>query len=92
LKGLVLVSFPCLACGAGVLLAFCKGNTGMSLASPVTNSSFHIDITASGVPMLGGVGLTLLGLFLLAIAWLLALGGMLRRSDAPRRREEPFRD
>jgi hypothetical protein len=90
-KGLLVVSVLCLVVGVGLICGYCNGTTGMSLGYPVTGSSIHIDITTTGVPMLGGVVLTLGGAFLLVIAWVMAFIGLFKRNETMKeRRTEPF--
>jgi hypothetical protein len=88
---LLIVSVLCLAVGVGLIFYFCHGSTGFSFAYPLAASSLHLDVTTSGAPAVIGVGLTGLGGFSLAIAWLGALFGSFKRGDTPKRREEPFR-
>ncbi len=90
-KGVLILSVMCLAVGVGLIFGFCSGTTGFSLGSPIPASSLHIDITTTGVPALAGPSLTLLGAFMLVIAFLIAAIGTFRENEAPLdRREEPF--
>ena len=90
MRFLLIVSVVCLAVGVGLIFYFCHGTTGFSFAYPLAASSLHLDVTTNGTPAVIGVGLTGFGGLLLAIAWFGALFGSLRRSDTPKRREEPF--
>ncbi|HEY6487801.1 MAG: hypothetical protein WCC26_09680 [Terracidiphilus sp.] len=97
MKPLILISVVCLAVGVGVLFAYCNGTTGFSAGYPFSNTSLHLDVTTTGVPALVGVPLTLLGAFLLILAWFGALfSRRKKRNDldetAPRRRGEPFQE
>jgi hypothetical protein len=92
---LVLISVVCLAVGVGLLFGYCNGSTGMTLGDSLAVASIHIDITTKGVPALVGVTLTLLGAFLLLIAWVLAIFGGRKREaieQGTRRRGEPFQE
>ncbi|MGO9436687.1 MAG: hypothetical protein ACLPH3_19545 [Terracidiphilus sp.] len=95
MKPLFLVSVVCLAVGLGVLFGYCNGAAKLSLGDSLPAISIHVDITTTGVPALTGVPLTLIGAFLLIVAWFLALFGRSKQSvvePPPRRREEPFRE
>lgn len=81
MKGLLVISVLCLVVGIGLIFGYCSGTTGMSLGYPVTGSSIHIDITTTGVPMLGGVVFTVGGTFLLMIAWVIAFIGLFQRNE-----------
>jgi predicted membrane channel-forming protein YqfA (hemolysin III family) len=94
-KPLFLVSLVLFAVGVSMIFAFCNGTTGLTLGDSLTAASIHIDITSTGLPVLVGVPLTLLGALLLIVAWFLALFGGFRRhvvEAPPRRRDEPFRE
>jgi hypothetical protein len=79
-----------------VLFAFCHGTTGLSLAYPFSGASLHIDITTTGIPAIVGLVLTVLGAFLLIVATILALAGILtrrHRNGVPlKRRETAFEE
>lgn len=95
MRGVLVTAVVCLAVGLGVLFAFCHGTTGFSFAIPVSAASLHIDITTTGLPAILGLGLTVLGAFLLLVATLIALASMLRRKSenaAPKRRENAFEE
>ena len=95
MKGVLVVAVVCLAAGIGVIFGFCNGTTGLSLGSPLSASSIHIDITTTGagVPIAGG--LVAIGAFLLIVATFIALIGLLRRNGEfppSRRREAAFEE
>jgi hypothetical protein len=94
-KGVLVVGVLCLAAGIGVIFGFCNGTTGLQFGYPLSASSIHIDITTTGVGVPAAVGLTLLGSFLLIVATIIALVGLLRRNGAyppTRRRESAFEE
>jgi hypothetical protein len=94
-KGVLVVGVLCLAAGIGVIFGFCNGTTGLQLGYPLSASSVHIDITTTGAGVPIAVGLTLLGAFLLIIATIIALVGMLRRDGEyppSKRREAAFEE
>ncbi|HSZ17344.1 MAG TPA: hypothetical protein VK764_09605 [Terracidiphilus sp.] len=94
MRPLLLLSVVLLAVGVGVIFGYCNGSTGFSFAYPFSGTSLHLDITTTGVPALIGIPLTLLGAFLLILAWFLALFHRRKQEVVddlpPRRREEPF--
>ena len=61
--------------GGGIyaIFAYCHGTTGLSFGYPINSTRLAIDITTTGLPVLVGVVLLLLGLLLLALAILAAL-------------------
>ena len=97
MRGVLVTAVVCLAVGVGVLFAFCHGTTGFSFDTPVSaaSTSLHIDITTTGLPAIIGLGFTVLGAFLLIIATLIALVGMLRLKNNNarlKRRETAFEE
>jgi hypothetical protein len=85
----------CLAAGIGVLIAFCHGATGIQLAFPLSAASVHVDITTTGIPAILGFVLTAAGAFLLIVATVIALVGLLSRSghnSQVKRRENAFEE
>jgi hypothetical protein len=93
-KGVLVVAVACLAVGIGVIFGFCNGSTGLSLGSPLSASSIHVDITTTGAGVPIAVGLVALGVFLLIVATAIAIVGMRRESEAgpSRRRESAFEE
>jgi hypothetical protein len=93
-KGVLIASVVCLAIGLGVIFGYCNGTTGVSFAYPLAASSIHIDITTTGPGAVVAVVSTLLGLFLLVVATVMAVAGMLRgrsvSEEATSRRVAPF--
>ena len=95
MKGILVTGVVCLAAGLFVIFNFCNGTTGLSFAYPLSACSIHIDITTTGIGVPGAVGLTLLGAFLLIVATIIALVGMLRRNGEyppTKRRESAFEE
>lgn len=95
MRGVLVTAVICLAVGLGVLFAFTHGTTGIQLASPVSAASVHVDITTNGIPAILGLGLTVIGAFLLIVATIIALVGMRRHAvdNAPtKRRESAFEE
>jgi hypothetical protein len=94
-KGVLVVAVACLAVGIGVIFGFCNGSTGLSLGSPLSASSIHVDITTTGAGVPIAVGLVALGVFLLIVATAIAIVGMTRRESEAgpsRRRESAFEE
>ncbi len=60
---------------AGLSLIFCYGisASGLNAALPVANSGFHLSVSITGPAAIGGVVLTLIGLFFFIWAVLAAL-------------------
>ena len=92
----LILSVLCLAVGVGVIFAYCHGSTNFDFAYPLAGSKLHLDVTTTGVPALTGLLLTLVGAFLLAAVWLIALVRPLGRREVAvhredmKRRDEPF--
>jgi hypothetical protein len=57
----------CLATGVALIVGYCHGATGVSLAYPFTGSTLHIDLNTSGPGVPGG--LLLLAIGILFLAW-----------------------
>jgi hypothetical protein len=96
-RSLLLISVICLAAGVTILFAYCNGTTTVNVGYPFSGTSLHLDITTTGVPAIIGLPLTLIGAFLLLIAWILALFNRSRRPESDdddatlSRRGEPFK-
>jgi hypothetical protein len=97
-RSLLLVSVVCLAAGVAILFTYCNGTTSLAAGYPFSGTSLHLDVTTTGIPAVIGVPLTLIGSFLLIIAWILALFTRPKRieaddtDEAPRsRRSGPFK-
>ena len=95
MRGVLVTAVVCLAVGLGVLFAFTHGTTGVQFASPLSAASVHVDITTTGIPAIIGLGLAVIGAFLLIVATIIALVGM-RRSGGDhgpvKRREATFEE
>jgi hypothetical protein len=72
-RSLLLVSVILLAVGISILFAYCNGTTSLSAGYPFSGTSLHLDVTTTGAPAVIGIPVTLLGAFLLIVAWILAL-------------------
>lgn len=66
-----------LACGIGLILAYCNDATTFTAAFPFNGSSLHIDVLTNGPGAVGGVVLTAIGLLLLLWAVLAAIVGQI---------------
>ncbi len=97
----LIVAVASLAAGVGLIVGYCQGATSMNAAYPFSGSTLHINLTANGPAVLGGLALTALGVLLLAWAVLAAivhqfslLGGTEDRTDSilDRTRENSFED
>ena len=89
-----------LSLGAGlwVLFNYCSGNAGVNFSSEVAGNKVSLDLTTTGIPMLVGVPLVGIGLFLMLIAFIGAIVAQFRRprevvrEDTSARREIPFEE
>jgi hypothetical protein len=64
-----------LAAGLGLIFGYCTGNTSMNVGYPVSGSILQVAVTTAGPAALGGVALTMIGVLLLAWAFLWAIIG-----------------
>ena len=84
--------------GLWVLFAYCDGTVGANFGYPLTTNKITMNITTTGVPMLVGLPLVLLGLLLMLIAFIGAIVMQFRkpreerREDETPRREIPFEE
>jgi hypothetical protein len=62
-----------LGTGLGVLIGFCNGTTGFSASYPFTGSILHVEMTTTGVGVIGGLAATAIGVLLLVWAVLAAV-------------------
>jgi uncharacterized membrane protein YphA (DoxX/SURF4 family) len=62
-----------LAAGLGVLFGYCNGTTGFSASYPFTGSILHLEMTTTGVGVMGGLVATAIGLLLMVWAFLAAI-------------------
>jgi hypothetical protein len=69
----VIGAVVCLATGVALIVAYCHGNTGASIAYPFSGSTLHIDLTTSGPAVPGGFILLALGILFLAWSLLAAI-------------------
>lgn len=97
MRGVLVTAVICLAAGLGVLFGFTHGTTGFTFDVPASaaSTSLHIDITTTGIPAILGLGLTVIGAFLLIVATIIALVGTRRHAvdNAPtKRRESAFEE
>ena len=69
----LIVAFLLLATGLTLIFAYGTATSGFNIAYPLSGSSLHLDLTTTGPAVLGGVGLTAIGLLLLVWAFLSAI-------------------
>lgn len=69
----LIVAVASLAAGVGLIVGYCQGATSMNAAYPFSGSTLHINLTANGPAVLGGLALTALGVLLLVWAVLAAI-------------------
>jgi hypothetical protein len=69
----VIGAVVCLSTGVALIVAYCHGTTGASIAYPFSGSTLHIDLTTSGPAVLGGLFFTAVGILLLVWALLAAI-------------------
>ena len=89
---LLFASYACLAVGLCVLVGFSQGTSGISIGSPITATSIHIDVATAGVPALVGLAGAAAGALLLLLALLSAIARVSQASEVPERREKPFQE
>jgi uncharacterized membrane protein YphA (DoxX/SURF4 family) len=75
-----------LGAGLGVLIGYCNGTTGFSASYPFTNSILHLEMTTTGVGVVGGVVATAIGLLLLVWAFLAAIVSLFTGPSVARER------
>jgi hypothetical protein len=66
-----------LAAGLGAIFGYCHGTTSLSELYSVGASTLHIDLITTGPAVLCGLGLTAIGLLLLAWASIAAIAGLI---------------
>jgi hypothetical protein len=59
------------------------GNVGLNLAFPTAGTKLAIDLTTTGWPVMTGVPLTIIGVLLMAIAFIAAVIAQFHRPDEP---------
>ena len=59
--------------GLSLIFGYCNGTTGLNIGYPWSGTSVHIDITTTGIPVLIGMPLTVIGSALLLAALILAV-------------------
>jgi hypothetical protein len=94
-KGVLVVGVACLAAGLFVIFYFCNGTTGLQFGWPLSACSIHIDITTTGAGVPFAVAFTLIGAFLLIVAFVIALTGIFRRKGEivpTKRRDTAFEE
>lgn len=96
MKGVLVTAVACLAAGLFIIFYFCHGTTGLQFGTTLSECSIHIDITTTGMGVPIATGLVGIGAFLLIVATVIALIGMLRsmRTVAPptRHRDSAFEE
>lgn len=76
-----------LGAGLGVLIGYCSGTTGFSASYPFTGSILHVEMTTTGVGVIGGLAATAIGILLLV--WAL-LGAIVSLFTGPRVARERY--
>jgi len=71
--GPLILAMVFLGAGLGVLIGFCNGTTGFSASYPFTGSILHVEMTTTGVGVMGGLAATAIGVLLLVWAVLAAI-------------------
>jgi hypothetical protein len=69
----VIGAVVCLATGVALIVAYCHGTTGASIAYPFAGSNLHIDLTTSGPAVIGGLVFLALGVLFLLWSLLAAI-------------------
>jgi len=93
---LVIAAVLFLAGGLGLLFGFTHGATALSVAYPLAETRFHVDLTTTGIPALIGVPLLAAAALLLFFALIAAIVSQFHRhepvpaADLPPKRREPF--
>jgi hypothetical protein len=72
-RTLLIISVACAGIGVALIFGYCDGTTSFDFAYPLAATRLHLDITTKGVPALAGLLLSLIGSFLLAAVWVIAL-------------------
>lgn len=80
----------CLGAGLWVTFAYCNGTVGFNVAYPFSATKLTIDITTTGIPVLVGTPLVVIGLLLMLIAFIAAVVAQFR-GPRPMEREEVSR-
>jgi hypothetical protein len=75
-----------LAAGLGVLIGYCNGTTGFSASYPFTGSILHLEMTTTGVGVMGGLVATAIGALLLVWAFLAAIVSLFTGPEVSRER------
>lgn len=89
---LLFASYACLAVGLSVLVGFSQGTSGISVGSPITATSVHIDVATAGVPALVGLAGAAAGVLFLLLALISTTTRASQSSEMPERREKPFQE
>lgn len=74
--GPLILAIVFLGAGLGVLIGYCNGTTGFSASYPFTGSILHLELTTTGVGVIGGLAATAIGVLLLIWATLAAVVGL----------------
>ena len=70
---LVIAAVALLGCGLWTIFNYCNGTTGFNFGWPADNSKLTIDVTTIGTAALVGVLLILVGLVVLAAAFIASI-------------------
>jgi len=87
----LIVAVIFLGVGLWLIFAYCNGNAGLNLGTPISNTKLTIDLTTMGAPVLIGLPLIVLGMLLLAIAFIAAIIAQFRSRETPPQIEAPSR-
>lgn len=74
--GPLILAMIFLCAGLGVLIGFCNGTTGFSASYPFTGSILHVEMTTTGVGVIGGLVSIGIGALLMVWAVLAAIVGL----------------
>ena len=84
--GPLILAMVFLGTGLGVLIGFCNGTTGFSASYPLTGSILHVEMTTTGVGVMGGLAATAIGVLLLAWAVMAAIVSLIAGPRVARER------
>jgi len=69
----LIVSILLLTGGLILIFGYAHGTAGLAAALPISNSTLHIDVNATGAQAMGGIALLAIGILFMAWAMLAAL-------------------
>jgi hypothetical protein len=74
----LIASVMFLSIGLGLIFGYCHGTAGFNAGYPLSGTSLQFSINTNGIPALAGSAATLLGILLLATAFVQAILGQAR--------------